>query len=182
MIDHKPAVNRLFLREEALFQGIDLLFFAYRDFQRVTDAMLEARGLGRAHHRALHVISRFPGLTVGEALSLLKVKKQSLSRVLTALTDLGLVAQAPDPADRRRKILTLTQAGRDLVADLSAELVRQLAAAYRQCGAEAVEGYRRVLMGLIDAPDRVRLQAAFAAQDAADAPRPGSDPTRIQRV
>ena len=52
MIDPKPAVNPLYLSEEALFQGIDLLYFAYREYEREDEELLESRGLGRAHIRA----------------------------------------------------------------------------------------------------------------------------------
>ncbi|MEK9843027.1 MAG: MarR family transcriptional regulator, partial [Thalassospira sp.] len=40
-------VNPLFLREEELRQGIELLFYAYRDFTAVADQMLEQYNFGR---------------------------------------------------------------------------------------------------------------------------------------
>jgi len=40
MSDIKSAANPLFLREEELRQGIELLFYAYRDFTSGPDAML----------------------------------------------------------------------------------------------------------------------------------------------
>ena len=49
--------------KEALIQAIELLFFAYRDFVSDPDAILEADGLGRAHHRVMHFVDRKPGLT-----------------------------------------------------------------------------------------------------------------------
>ena len=48
----------LFLTDEQLRQGIELLFFAYRDFTSDPDAVLAERGYGRAHHRAIHFIKR----------------------------------------------------------------------------------------------------------------------------
>src|SRR3546814_21103590 len=52
MTDLISLANPLFLREDELRQGIELLFYAYRDFTRGPDELLERYGFGRAHHRA----------------------------------------------------------------------------------------------------------------------------------
>ena len=89
----------------------DLLFFAYRDFTNAADVILEELGLGRAHHRVLHFIGRNPGITVSDLLGILRITKQSLGRVLSALMEQGYVAQAPGRTDRRQRLLTLTAKG-----------------------------------------------------------------------
>src|SRR6201981_1934795 len=61
---------------------IELLFFAYRDFVGDADHELEAFGFGRAHHRVLHFVYRYPGLKVADLLDVLRITKQSLRRVL----------------------------------------------------------------------------------------------------
>ena len=45
---------------------IELLFFAYRDFVGDADQELEAFGFGRAHHRVIHFVTRYPGLKVAD--------------------------------------------------------------------------------------------------------------------
>ena len=45
----EPGVDRLAPREEAVREGIELLFFAYRDFTAEPDAILVQYGFGRAH-------------------------------------------------------------------------------------------------------------------------------------
>ena len=85
MADVKTGVNPLFLREEELRQGIELLFYAYRDFTSEPDAILGKIGLGRAHHRVIYFVGRNPAITVTELLSILRITKQSLSRVLSQL-------------------------------------------------------------------------------------------------
>src|SRR3954453_15923914 len=80
--DGKTLANPLFLREEDLRQGIELLFFAYRDFTAEADAVLAQLGFGRAHHRVIYFVGRKPGMTVSELLEILKITTQSLSRVL----------------------------------------------------------------------------------------------------
>ena len=61
---------------------IELLFFAYRDFVGDADHELEAFGFGRAHHRVMHFVYRYPGLKVADLLDVLRITKQSLGRVL----------------------------------------------------------------------------------------------------
>lgn len=159
-----PAgANLLFLREEEIRAAQDLLFFAYRDFTNAADVILEELGYGRAHHRALHFIGRNPGIAVGDLLALLRITKQSLARVLTTLVAQGYVAQTQGRADRRQRLLTLTQAGQALERRLFERQRERLVAAYREAGAGAVEGFRRVMRGIMDESARAYLDRADAA-------------------
>lgn len=160
MADLKSTINPLFLREEDLRQGIELLFYAYRDFTSEPDAILAKHDFGRAHHRVIYFVGRNPGITVTELLDILKITKQSLSRVLGVLVERGYIAQRHDPQDRRRKLLTLTDKGRELEQDLTTSQMARFARAYREAGAEAVEGFRRVLVGIINPDDRARIRPA----------------------
>jgi len=157
MSELKSLANPLFLREDELRQGIELLFYAYRDFTRGPDEILEEYGFGRAHHRALHFIGGHAGITVAELLGILRITKQSLSRVLSALIEDGLVRQQQGQRDRRQRQLFLTDKGRDLERRISAVQQAKVADAYRQAGAEAVAGYRKVLAGLVDEPERTAI-------------------------
>src|SRR5436189_1488567 len=98
----------VFLREEEVRQGIELLFFAYRDFTAEPDAILEQYGFGRAHHRVIHFVGRHPQMTVSELLGILGITKQSLSRVLSHLVRREFVVQRPGSHDRRQRLLELT--------------------------------------------------------------------------
>src|ERR1700741_4435903 len=84
---------------------VELLFFAYRDFTRETDAVLAEFGLGRAHHRVLHFVNRNRGLRVADLREVLKITKQSLARVLKQLVDEGWIAQQTGVDDRRERRL-----------------------------------------------------------------------------
>ncbi|MGC8476951.1 MAG: MarR family winged helix-turn-helix transcriptional regulator [Acetobacteraceae bacterium] len=140
----------LFLREEEIRLAQDLLFFAYRDFTNAADVILTELGLGRAHHRALHFIGGNPGITVSDLLGLLRITKQSLARVLSELVARGYVAQAQGHADRRQRLLTLTPAGVALERRLFERQRDRLADAYRAAGGGAVDGFRRVMRGIMD--------------------------------
>lgn len=158
-----PAgANLLFLREEEIRTAQDLLFFAYRDFTGAADLILEELGLGRAHHRALHFIGRNAGISVSDLLTILRITKQSLARVLGELVARGLVAQAQGRADRRQRLLTLTEAGLALERRLFERQRERLVAAYREAGAGPVEGFRRVLRGIMDQSARAYLDRGDA--------------------
>ena len=139
-----------FPRDEEMRLAQDLLFFAYRDFTNAADVNLEELGLGRAHHRALHFIGRNPGINVSDLLAILRITKQSLARVLSALMEQGFVAQAPGRSDRRQRLLTLTASGAALERQLFESQKKRLSAAYREAGGAAVDGFRRVLRAIMD--------------------------------
>src|SRR6476620_8529328 len=98
---------------------IELLFFAYRDFVGDADHVLEEFGFGRAHHRVIHFVHRYPGLTVADLLDVLRITKQSLGRVLKQLLDEGYIVQKARAKDRRERLLCATAKGEALVAKLA---------------------------------------------------------------
>ncbi len=101
------------------FRIIELLFFAYRSFVTDADEVLAEYGFGRAHHRVLHFTNRIPGLTVAELLDILKITKQSLSRVLKDLIQSGHIIQHKAANDGRKRLLFPTKKGRKLALKLS---------------------------------------------------------------
>src|SRR4051794_16433197 len=145
--------------DEAVREGIELLFFAYRDFTAEPDAILAEYGFGRAHHRVVHFVGRHPQMTVGELLGILRITKQSLNRVLGQLVRQGFIVQHRGLDDRRQRLLELTDSGRELERRLSAPQRARVAAAYRAAGGAAVAGFRQVLLGIIaDDEDRARFE------------------------
>ena len=165
MADIKPIGKALFLREEELRRGIEMMFFSYRDFTSEVDTILAEQDMGRAHHRAIYFIGRHSGITVSDLLVILNITKQSLSRVLSGLMRNNFVLQKAGIADRRQRLLYLTQTGVELEARLTALQGRRFAAAYRQAGAEAVDGFQRVLRGLMNQEtlDQIKQKAPPAA-------------------
>jgi DNA-binding MarR family transcriptional regulator len=143
------GASLLFLREEQIRRAQDLFFLASRDLAGCADRVLEAHGLGRAHHRALHFIGRTPGLPVSDLLAVLGVTKQSFARVLAPLVKQGLVRQSQGRADRRQRLLHLTEAGVTLERALFESQRERLLAAYRDAGAAGVEGFGRVMRGVM---------------------------------
>jgi DNA-binding MarR family transcriptional regulator len=159
MSDVKSTANLLFLREEELRQGIELLYYAYRDFTAEPDAMLARYGFGRAHHRVIYFVGRHPQMSVSDLLAILRITKQSLSRVLGQLVRQGFIQQKPGSRDRRQRLLELTDKGIELERQLSENQRQRIAKAYREAGAQAVDGFRKVMLGIISTDaDRRRFE------------------------
>jgi DNA-binding MarR family transcriptional regulator len=158
----KAAPSLLYLREEELTDGVELFFFAGRDFAKTLDQRLNELGLGRAHYRALHFVARHPGIPVSDLLGILGITKQSLSRVVKNLTDGGFLTQAQGSRDRRQRLLRLTAKGVAVEAELTALQRSRLARAYREAGPEAVAGFRQVLSGLLAEQERAGVLRLIA--------------------
>nr|WP_319248722.1 MarR family transcriptional regulator [uncultured Celeribacter sp.] len=147
----KSGEALLFLTDEQLRKGIEAMFFAYRGFTADPDRILEKYGYGRAHHRAVHFISRYPGTNVNNLLGILGVTKQSLNRVLRTLIEDGLVESRVGVQDKRERHIYLTESGKTLEAELSEAQRARMRRAYREAGHEAVSGFRQVLEAMMDA-------------------------------
>ncbi|HEU0082241.1 MAG TPA: MarR family winged helix-turn-helix transcriptional regulator [Bradyrhizobium sp.] len=147
---------------------IELLFFAYRDFVGDADDVLEQFGFGRAHHRVMHFVHRYPGLKVADLLGVLRITKQSLGRVLKQLLDEGYIVQRAGAKDRRERLLFATAKGEALVAKLAGLQTDRINAAIGGLGPQGADTVRLFLRGMIDRddPDKV-LEAIFASGNAA---------------
>jgi DNA-binding MarR family transcriptional regulator len=141
---------------------IELLFFAYRDFVGDADHELEAFGFGRAHHRVLHFVYRYPGLKVADLLDVLRITKQSLGRVLKQLLDEDYIVQKAGNNDRRQRLLFATAKGEALVAKLAGLQTDRLNRALRDIGPDGADTVRQFLRAMIDRddPDKV-LETIF---------------------
>jgi DNA-binding MarR family transcriptional regulator len=156
---------------EPIWDIIELLFFAYRDFVSDPDDVLRNFGFGRAHHRVLHFVNRHPGMKVADLLDVLKITKQSLGRVLKQLVDQGYVIQKEGENDRRQRLLFVTNKGRALAMRLAGLQTARIARALAELGPGAHEAARRLLIALIDADDRESVQRLIAQADRARRPR-----------
>jgi len=146
-----------YLTDEEVRQALELLFFAYRDFTREPDAILASDGFGRAHHRVIYFVKRNPSITVNRLLGILKITKQSLSRVLGQLVREDYINQETDSGDRRRRTLTLTARGEALEEKLTGCQGARVRRAYGAAGADAVRGFKAVLAHIINDEDRGRF-------------------------
>jgi len=136
--------------EEPMYELIELLFFAYRDFVGDADRLLETFGFGRAHHRVLYFVSRRPGLTIAELLEILRITKQSLNRVLRELVDKNFVEIRAGAFDRRHRQLYATPDGERLALRLALVQTRRFALALEQMGEWGLPSARAFLKAMVD--------------------------------
>src|SRR5256885_16619223 len=162
-----PAVSK----GEPIWDLIELLFFAYRDFVSDPDHVLEKFGFGRAHHRVLHFVNRNPGMKVADLLETLRITKQSLGRVLKQLVDEGYVLQKQGPDDRRHRLLFVTSKGEQLAMKLAGLQTKRITRALSALGPNAHEAARAFLAAMVDEESREGVLRFIARADRARRPR-----------
>jgi DNA-binding MarR family transcriptional regulator len=133
---------------------IELLFFAYRDFVADPDEVLGKLGFGRAHHRVLHFVNRNPAIKVAHLLDILKITKQSLGRVLKQLIDQGYIVQKEGESDRRQRLLYATPKGEVLALKLAGLQTKRILRALETLPPGAHETARQFLVAMLEADGR----------------------------
>lgn len=156
---------------EPVWDIIELLFFAYRDFVGDPDEVLLKLGFGRAHHRVLHFVNRNPGMKVADLLEILNITKQSLGRVLKQLVDEGYVLQKEGAQDRRQRLLYVTPKGEALALRLANLQTQRINRAFGELGPNAHEAARRFLTSMIDTDNRDSVLRLIARADRASKTR-----------
>jgi DNA-binding MarR family transcriptional regulator len=152
--DRDPPAQRSGREIEPIWDVIELLFFAYRDFIGDPDEVLATFGFGRAHHRILHFVNRNPGMKVAELLDILKITKQSLGRVLKQLVDEGYVEQRAGANDRRQRLLYVTPKGEALAMELAGLQTERVRRALAELGPNAQDATCRLLAAMINTENR----------------------------
>ncbi|HEX7779635.1 MAG TPA: MarR family transcriptional regulator [Vicinamibacterales bacterium] len=156
---------------EPVWDIIELLFFAYRDFVGDPDEVLLKLGFGRAHHRVLHFVNRNPGMKVADLLDILNITKQSLGRVLKQLVDQGYVLQKEGEQDRRQRLLYVTSKGEALALRLATLQTQRINRAFDELGPNAHEAARRFLTAMIDPDNREDVLRLIGRADRASRTR-----------
>jgi DNA-binding MarR family transcriptional regulator len=147
---------------QLLTELIELFFFAYRDFTQDPDTILTEFGFGRAHHRVLHFVNRYPGLRVADLLDILKITKQSLARVLKQLVDKGIIEQRPGKSDRRERRLYVTNSGQKLANRLIEPQLLRIRQALQMSGVESEQISRKFLYNMINSTEHDAVMKLFS--------------------
>jgi DNA-binding MarR family transcriptional regulator len=169
--DRGPAGPLPAASAEPVWDIIELLFFAYRDFVGDPDEVLLKLGFGRAHHRVLHFVNRNPGMKVADLLEILNITKQSLGRVLKQLVDEGYILQKEGAQDRRQRLLSVTSKGETLALKLASLQTQRINRAFGELGPNAHEAARRFLTSMIDTDNRDDVLRLIARADRASTTR-----------
>jgi DNA-binding MarR family transcriptional regulator len=169
--DRSPKDKGLREGGAPLWDIIELLFFAYRDFVSDPDDVLAKFGFGRAHHRVLHFVNRNPGMKVADLLNILNITKQSLGRVLKQLIDQGFIVQKEGASDRRQRLLYATPKGEALAMKLAGLQTERIARALGELDTGGRETACRFLTAMIDPEDRDNVQKLIRRADQNASPK-----------
>ncbi len=167
----RPSAGSERAPAEPVWDIIELLFFAYRDFVSDPDEVLGPLGFGRAHHRVLHFVNRNPGMKVADLLDILNITKQSLGRVLKQLVDQGYIVQKEGAQDRRQRLLYVTPKGEALALKLATLQTLRITRAFGELDPGAHETARRFLTAMINDDNREGVLRLIARADRAVKPR-----------
>ena len=140
----------LYLKDEQIKEFIQLLYYAYRETFSDPKDILSKKFFGPAHLRALNLIERNQGISLGELIYKLKITKQSLNRVLRDLIDSKMIKQKKDENDTRKKGLYLDKEGKIFFESVYKIQKRRIFNALKNSEAESVVKFKEVLKKIIN--------------------------------
>ena len=157
MADLNNFISPFFLNEKEIRKIIELIFFSYRDFTGGPDKILEQLNFGRAHHRVIYFVGKKDKITIKELLGVLKITKQSLSRVLNQLVKEGYILVSTG-LDKRTKNLSLTSSGISLENELSTIQIRKIKKVINNFNQEDIDGFKKILYEMIEIDNKKTFQ------------------------
>ena len=140
----------LYLKDTQLKQLIERLFTIYRESFADAAKTLDKYSIGIAHHKALHLISMYNGITISELLKKLKVTKQSLNRVLKDLIKLETIFFEKDQFDTRVKHIFLNEKGNKIFEEIFLAQKKRIYNALLNSSSDQVLNFDNVLKKIIN--------------------------------
>ena len=157
MADLNNLISPFFLNDKEIRKIIELVFFSYRDFTAGPDQILEKLNFGRAHHRVIYFVGKKDQITIKELLRVLKITKQSLSRVLNQLVKEGFIVVSTG-LDKRTKNLSLTSSGLSLENELSTIQIQKIKKVINNFNQEDIDGFKKILYEMIEIDNKKTFQ------------------------
>ena len=140
----------LYLKDTQLKQLIEKLFTSYRESFSDAKKTLDKYSIGIAHHKVLHLLSMYKGITISDLLKKLKVTKQSLNRVLKDLIKLDVVFFEKDQQDTRVKHIFLNEKGEKIFDEIFSTQKKRIYNALLNSNSEQVVNFDNVLKKIIN--------------------------------
>ena len=140
----------LYLKDHQLKQLIEKLFVSYRETFSDSKKILDKYSIGLAHHKVIHLISMYEGISISELLKKLKVTKQSLNRVLKDLIGLDVIIYKKDSEDTRVKHIFLNEKGKKLFGKIFNLQKKRIYKALLDSSSEEVLNFNNVLKKIIN--------------------------------
>ena len=140
----------LYLKDDQLKSLIEKLFVSYRETFSDAKKILDKYSIGLAHHKVIHLLSMYEGISISELLKRLKVTKQSLNRVLKDLIKLEIITFKRDDQDTRIKHVFLNDKGKKIFNEIFELQKKRVYGALLNSSSEEVINFDNVLSKIIN--------------------------------
>ena len=140
----------LYLKDDQLKELIEKLFVSYRETFSDAKKVLDKYSIGLAHHKLIHLLSMYQGITISDLLKRLKVTKQSLNRVLKDLIKLEIITFKKDEQDTRVKHVFLNEKGKKIFNEIFDYQKKRISNALLNSSSEEVVNFDLVLSKIIN--------------------------------
>ena len=140
----------LYLQDIQLKKLIERLFISYRESFADSKKTLDKYSIGIAHHKVLHLVSMYKGITISKLLKKLKVTKQSLNRVLKDLIKLEVIFFKKDQQDTRVKHIFLNDEGEKIFQEIFSAQKKRISNALLSSSSDQVLNFDDVLKKIIN--------------------------------
>ena len=140
----------LYLKDDQLKDLIEKLFVSYRETFTDAKRVLDKYSIGLAHHKVIHLLSMYQGISISELLKKLKVTKQSLNRVLKDLIKLEIINFKKDQQDTRVKHVFLNEKGEKIFNEIFGLQKKRIYNALLDSNSDEVINFDNVLNKIIN--------------------------------
>jgi len=140
----------LYLKDDQLKEFIERIFVSYRETFSDAKKILDKYSIGVAHHKVIHLLSLYKGITISELLKKLKVTKQSLNRILKDLIQLEAIEFKKDKKDTRLKHVYLSDKGLKLFEEVFSMQKKRIYKALLNSNSKEVLNFNNVLKKIIN--------------------------------
>ena len=140
----------LYLKDEQLKDLIEKIFISYRETFSDSKKILDRYSIGLAHHKVIHLLSMYEGISISKLMKRLKVTKQSLNRVLKDLIKLEIIKFKKDDQDTRIKHVFLNEKGKKIFNEVFEIQKKRIYTALLNSSSEEVINFDNVLKKIIN--------------------------------
>ena len=140
----------LYLKDAQLKDLIEKLYLSYRETFSDSKKILDKYSIGLAHHKVIHLLSMYEGISISELLKRLKVTKQSLNRILKDLIQLEIIVFKKDARDTRIKHIFLNDKGEKIFTEIFNVQKKRIVNALLNSNSEEVINFENVLKKIIN--------------------------------
>ena len=140
----------LYLKDDQLKDLIEKLFVSYRETFSDSKKILDRYSIGLAHHKVIHLLSMYEGISISELLKRLKVTKQSLNRVLKDLIKLEIIIFEKNEKDTRVKHVFLSKKGNEIFNEIFTIQKKRIYNALLNSKSDEVLNFDNVLSKIIN--------------------------------